>query len=308
MVRDELASLLTENPPYGRTPEPSRLVAFTTEWECTGHGAKACNATTTDFMIDITGTPKSPWNTSAGRVFTSYVIEKMGYNDEEDMRKAIEKAFYTRFKSLKLLHNKDGLSKAERAAEKSKHSRYQRKYQVIFTSFSRRLRYLPAEQLFQRRREVAKQHGQPLLRHLDVLDALGVDGMSSDESDMDSNTGQKRYTVVKPDWRHHDLHEWLAIFDQFHHLGHLNSWSMDRRGAFAHVRVGSHKIHKDAHPPLHLPVNAYDQRWLDGRETMYVKYVLCPKAEQYDFSHPLALIQYVLHISHYLLLTLSIDS
>lgn len=135
MVRDELASLLTENPPYGRTPEPSQLVAFTTEWERSGHGAKACNATTTGFMIDITGTPKSPWNTSAGRVFTSYVIEKMGYDDEEDMRKAIEKAFYTRFKSLKLLHNKDGLSKVEKAAEKSKHSRYQRKYQVISTSF-----------------------------------------------------------------------------------------------------------------------------------------------------------------------------
>ena len=133
MVRDELASLLTAKSPYGRTPEPSQLVAFTAEWERSGHGAKACNATTTDFMIDIAGAPKSPWNISAGRVFTSYVIEKMGFDDVEETRTAIEKAFYTRFKSLKTRHGKDGLSQAERAAEKSKHSRYQRKYQVTVT-------------------------------------------------------------------------------------------------------------------------------------------------------------------------------
>jgi hypothetical protein len=130
LVRDELAYLLTANPPYGRTPEPSQLVAFTAEWKRTGQGAKACNATTSNFMIDIVGTPKSPWNTSAGRVFTNYIIEKMGYDDVEETRKAIERAFCSRFKSLKSRHNKDGLSQAERAAEKSKHSRYQRKYQV----------------------------------------------------------------------------------------------------------------------------------------------------------------------------------
>src|ERR1700754_3674533 len=118
MVRDELASLLKANPPYGRTPEPSQLAAFTAEWKRTGHGVKACSATATDFMIDIAGTPKSPWNTSAARVFTSYIIEKMIYDDIEETRKAIEKAFYTRFKSLKSSHNKDRFSQAERAAEK----------------------------------------------------------------------------------------------------------------------------------------------------------------------------------------------
>ena len=294
MVRDELASLLTENPPYGRMPEPSQLAAFTAEWKRTGHGAKACNATTADFKIDIAGTPKSPWNVSAGRVFTSYFIEKMGYDDVEETRNAVEKAFCTRFKSLKLCHKKDGLSQAQRAVEKSKHSRYQRKYQVILTSFSHPW-YLPAEQLFQRRREIAKKYG-PLLQHLNVLDALGVDGMSSDESDTDSTTDQRKYTVVKPDWRHPELHDWLAVFDHFHHYGHLNSWSNDRRGAFAHVRAGSQKIHKDAHPPPHLPVNAYDQHWLDSKEAMYVEYVVRPKAERYDFSHSLALTRYVLHI------------
>ena len=101
MVWDELASLLTAKSPYGRTPEPSQLAAFMAEWKCTGHGARACNATVAEFMIDIAGTPKSPWNISAGRVFTSYIIEKMGYNDVEGTQNAIEKSFYTRLKSIR---------------------------------------------------------------------------------------------------------------------------------------------------------------------------------------------------------------
>ena len=246
-------------------------------------------------MVDVAGTPKSPWNTSAGRVFTSYIIEKMGYLDVEETRRAVEKAFYTRLKSLKSCRSKDGLSQAERAAERSKHSRYQRKYQVITAPLPRHPLYLPAEQLFQRRREVAKQY-EPLQQHLEVLDALGVDGMSSDESDMDPATNQRRYTVVRPDWRHPDMHSWLEIFDQFHHYNHLNSWSNDRRGAFPHLRGGSWKVHREAHPPRCLPVNAYDERWLEGREDMYVKYVLSPRAEPYDFSHSLALIRYALRI------------
>ena len=52
MVRTELDHLLQENLPYGLMPESSRVSAFVTEWERTGHGAKACNSRTTGFMID----------------------------------------------------------------------------------------------------------------------------------------------------------------------------------------------------------------------------------------------------------------
>jgi hypothetical protein len=135
LVRSELDSLLMAKPPYGRTPSPSQLAAFASEWKHTGHGAKACDATTADFMIDIAGKPKSPWNVSAGRIFVSHLIEKLGYDDTEEMRMAIEKAFSNRIKSLKSRHGRDKLSNAEKAAERSKHSRNQRKYQVIVVSF-----------------------------------------------------------------------------------------------------------------------------------------------------------------------------
>ena len=126
----EIDSLLQEDPPYGRTPEPSRVFTFATEWKRTGQGARACDATAADFMIDVAGLPRSPWNISAARIFTDHFIWKMEYNDTSEMRKRIENAFTNRIRSLKSRRKKEGLPQAERAIERSKHARRQRKYQV----------------------------------------------------------------------------------------------------------------------------------------------------------------------------------
>ena len=126
----EIDSLLDEDPPYGRTPEPSWVSTFVAEWNRTGQGARACRATPADFMIDIAGLPRSPWNISAAWIFTNHFIRKMSYNDTPEMRKKIENAFTNRFRSLKSRRKKEGLSQAERAVERSKHARRQRKYQV----------------------------------------------------------------------------------------------------------------------------------------------------------------------------------
>ena len=130
LVRTELRSLLEEDPPYGRTPERGHISTFETEWERTSGGAKACHARPADFMIDIKGLPKSPWNVSAGRVFTDHLIQKMGFNGTQEMRQKIEKAFTNRIRSLKASYKHARLSEAERASERSKHARQQRKYQV----------------------------------------------------------------------------------------------------------------------------------------------------------------------------------
>lgn len=117
--------------------------------------------------------------------------------------------------------------------------------------------------------------------------------MSSDESAVDVDTNRVTYTVVKPGWRHPLLHNWLKVFDQLHHLNHIKSWTTDKRSAFAHIRIGSHKAHETVHAPPGLPVNAYDSRWLESRETLYLRHVLCPQEELYDFSHPPDVIAYV---------------
>ncbi|KAH9172229.1 hypothetical protein EDB89DRAFT_1851400, partial [Lactarius sanguifluus] len=218
------------------------------------------------------GLPRSPWNIATGRVFTDHFIQKMEYNDTPGVRQEIEKAFTNCIRSLRSRHKQEGLSQAERAFERSKHSWQQRKYQ-----------------LFQRHHEIAKLF-DPLTTHLGILDTLGPDGMSSDESLVNPDTHQLTYTVAKPDWRHPDLHNWLKVFNQLHHRNHINSWSLNKRGAFPHIRAGSHKVHKKEHAPTRLPINTYDPKWLEGRESLYLKHVLCPQTEQYNFNHPSAVI------------------
>jgi hypothetical protein len=126
----EIDSLLRDDPPYGRTPELSHVSTFATEWKRTGQGAKACDVTPADFMVDVAGLPRSPWNISAARVFTDHFIMKMGYDDTPDMRKKIENAFTNQIRSLRSRRKKEGLMQAERAVERSQHARRQRKYQV----------------------------------------------------------------------------------------------------------------------------------------------------------------------------------
>jgi hypothetical protein len=186
----EIDSLLQEDPPYGRTPEPSRVSTFATEWKRIGQGAKACDATPADFMIDVAGLPRSPWNISVAWVFSNHFIRKMRYNDTPEMQKAIEKAFTNRIRSLKSRRKKEGLSQAERAVERSQHAQRQRKYQVnlsVLVRASLHLKLLSTMKLFQRRRNIAKLV-RPLSEHLGILDALGDDGMSTDESVIDSDT------------------------------------------------------------------------------------------------------------------------
>ncbi|KAI9443031.1 hypothetical protein H4582DRAFT_1808977 [Lactarius indigo] len=244
-------------------------------WESSGHGATACETTTADFMVDIAGDPKSPWNVSAGRAFTDYFIEKTGRDDTPEMRRAVEKAFDTRIRSLKSRWKRDKLPQAAKVAERSKHSQRQRKYQ-----------------LFQRHHEITKLY-DPLKRHLGVLDVLGVDGMSSDESSFDPHTSQTTYTVVKPGWRHPDLHHWLKVFDELHHRNCANGCILDKRGMFTHIRAGSQKIRQTSRAPPNLPLNAYDPGWLKSREGLYVKHELHPIKDPYIFNHPSDVIAFV---------------
>jgi len=71
-------------------------------------------------------------------------------------------------------------------------------------------------QLFQHHCNITKLI-EPLTEHLSILDALGDDGMSMDESFVDPDTYQTIYIVTKPEWQHPELHNWLKVFDQLHH-------------------------------------------------------------------------------------------
>ena len=140
-------------------------------------------------------------------------------------------------------------------------------------------------QLFQHCHNIAKLI-EPLTEHLSILDALGDDGMSMDESFVDLDTHQTAYAVTKPEWQHPELHNWLKVFDQLHHWSHIESWSLDKCGAFPYLHARSRKEHLKSHVPTGLPINAYDPKWIESREPLYLNHVLCPQMEQqYDFTH-----------------------
>jgi hypothetical protein len=90
---------------------------FTSEWESSGNGARACKSTAADFMVDLVGGLKLAWNVSAGRVFADHFIEKTGRNNTSEIRKVVEKAFTNRVKSLKSQWKKDALSQTGEAEE-----------------------------------------------------------------------------------------------------------------------------------------------------------------------------------------------
>ncbi|KAH9079134.1 hypothetical protein EDB83DRAFT_2215999, partial [Lactarius deliciosus] len=215
--------------------------------------------TAADFMVDIAGDPKSPWNVSASQAFTVYLIEKTGHDNTSEMRKAIEKAFNGRVKSLKSRWKRDMLPQAAKVAERSKHNHKQCKYQ-----------------LFQRCCEIVKLY-DPLKKHLEVMDALGADRMSSDESSFDPHTGQTTYTVIKPSWWHPDIHHWLKAFDDLHHRNHINAFILNKRGMFTHICTGSQKVRQVQYAPPGLPVNAYDPNWLQSKTPPFIETQVAPQ-------------------------------
>jgi hypothetical protein len=96
--------------------------------------------------------------------------------------------------------------------------------------------------LFHRRFEAAQTH--PLLQmHIHILQRLGVQGMSSDESDgkelvrnPSARLETPRFQVLRPWWRATELTTWLHIFDSIHMI-ERRSGDGGSRGDYPRLRV-----------------------------------------------------------------------
>ncbi|KDQ50645.1 hypothetical protein JAAARDRAFT_51174 [Jaapia argillacea MUCL 33604] len=91
--------------------------------------------------------------------------------------------------------------------------------------------------LFHCRRNIAKKY-DGLRHHVAMLDRLGPDGMSSNESEVDAQG--RNYVVQRPLWRAPELCPWLGIFDIFHVYNHMAGngglGDGDQCGAIPHQR------------------------------------------------------------------------
>lgn len=115
-----------------------------------------------------------------------------------------------------------------------------------------------------------------------MLTYLGVDGMSSDESDHDSGLPQYRI-LVKP-WRNPVLAPWLRVFDALHRRSRFRPVDRATRGAQPHLRIVSSKQDGSRAAVTHLPKNAYNSIWLSNLPDYDLRR-LHPQDETYSFSH-----------------------
>ena len=122
-----------------------------------------------------------------------------------------------------------------------------------------------------------------------MLEALGIDGMSSDEEEKVSSGIQ--YRIRTPRWRAPILTPWLRIFDALYVYHRTENDDGDRRGALPRRRVATTLESTSRKFVSNLPINAYRTDWLE--EQLDVANVVHPTPAA-KYTHDPQLAQYVL--------------
>jgi hypothetical protein len=94
----------------------------------------------------------------------------------------------------------------------------------------------------------------------EMLMALGVDGMSSDEEQRVPSGVQ--YRILTPRWRSSTVTYWLRMFDKVHLYHRLEHGTNDMRGCLPRTRVPTSIESESRRFVPGLPLNAYKESWL----------------------------------------------
>jgi hypothetical protein len=130
-----------------------------------------------------------------------------------------------------------------------------------------------------------------------MLMFLGVDGMSSDESDHEHTCGMPQFRIVKKPWRNPALSPWLRVFDAMHRYSRFRPVRRTTRGAQPHIRLLSNKIDGSRLAVIRLPGNAYNSAWLETLDEYDREILDANHDEIYDFSHLPEVLEYVVLVS-----------
>lgn len=94
-----------------------------------------------------------------------------------------------------------------------------------------------------------------------MLEALGVNGMSSDEEEIVEDG--KQYRILTPRWRAPLLTPWLRMFDALYRYHRLQDDGSDMRGTMPRRRVPTTTESTSRGFIAGLPINAYKTNWLE---------------------------------------------
>lgn len=144
-------------------------------------------------------------------------------------------------------------------------------------------------QLFETRSRITVQNriaqigeGKLIWEHLDeILETLGAGGMSSDESEVDSE-GRKVYYVKSMGWRRRGLTRRMIIIDQDRNV--TTAYNNTRPGNPPRLRKRRQNPTETARNALpRLPINFYDNGWFSQLTERQKREVgVAPTVELYD--------------------------
>ncbi|KAI6152642.1 hypothetical protein BKA82DRAFT_4013063 [Pisolithus tinctorius] len=171
--------------------------------------------TVEDFRIDLEGLPRSEWNKSAALVFAQEYLKRCrGHQGENYTLEYIVKAWLTHVMTLRMRYKVKELDDEDRTECKAWNRRHQRKH------------------------ETAYEYGEIKDRAVAIVESLGQDGMSSDESDHEGHWGEATYYILEKDWRS----------------------KQTTAGAWPHFRMAS--LNDSKGPPVTgLPIDFYSRNW-----------------------------------------------
>lgn len=278
-------------------PEAQLLEATVTETDRTNYQEKLKTDPTseamdaTNFRIDLSCPPGSPWNKSAKSVLTNHLYQSYGLNATVTLDNQIGRAFSVHFRTLQRKRmdiertRREGVDKSKLAAQK--HRKNTRRNQVcgLLPILPTRLR---VPQTYRKRLLTSRTN--PVLRsQTAMLTALGVDGTSSDDSDREEPHNVKYKRRTQP-YLSQECVAWKHHFDSVAAI-QVPAATELHRGNIARTRImhGGTPSQRLIFKPG-LPINAYDATWLQANAAR--KSRLRP-APRYDFTFPPEAYEYV---------------
>ncbi|KAH9913376.1 uncharacterized protein B0H18DRAFT_402892 [Fomitopsis serialis] len=241
--------------PFVNIPSAEQIAAFDPT-----SGRECCTAER--FSYDIHARPSSAWNLSAARVFT--VDFRARYPRFEKSEEQVIEAWMRHTETLRRQLKGQAMSEQETQYEQKLHRRQERK-----------------RQLFTRRRNIAVSLLAPM--DTELIDALGVHGMSTDESDHAVGRGEPTYFIRSKAWRSPELQVWLRTLDSLHLWTRYRGGFQASQGGWPHYRVASQQV--TTRPAvINLPTNCYAPSLLQGCDPFKMKW-LSPLPDKINLKH-----------------------
>lgn len=219
-----------------------------------------------ELRLDLEGPIRSPWNKKAARRFRKHFQRSGLYPSWPDA--GIEAAFLRHTETIRS-HYRQQMGKLTQRDINERSDRVSKRRRVVTVrnDFFHFLMLDPiAPQLTNHRRAMCESHKDMarFKEYIDILDNGG--GMSEDEPDWRSTSGKlpSDYCIVRPIWRSKAVTDWLRVIDHIYLASRFSTDGRVTRGKWMRNRKPSNKIDSAATPVKGLPINFYDEDWLES--------------------------------------------